>query len=365
MSSAAFSQTSVTLYGVIDEGLGFTNNSGGSQAWQFQSGWVAGSRWGLKGAEDLGAGLKAIFTIENGFDVNTGGLGQGGRMFGRQAFVGMQSESYGSLTFGRQYDSVVDYLAPLTSNGGTTGFIFSHPLDNDNTDNSFRLNNAVKFSSANYGGVKFGGAYAFSNQSGGFANNRVYSAGVSYSGAALSAAAVYLQANNPGANATGALATNDTNFTASREQIWGAGINYTIQSATLGFVYTHTNLNSPTASVYTGPFGVNPSSLKFDNFEVNGKYQFTPSFILAAMYTYTKGTFAGPTGKSKPKWHQAGLMVDYLLSKRTDVYAQAAYQHVADGTTGTPLDNALIPGAAGISSTTNQVVARVGIKHTF
>jgi predicted porin len=271
----------------------------------------------------------------------------------------------GTVTFGRQYDSVVDYLAPLTSNGGTTGFIFSHPLDNDNTDNTFRVNNAVKFASNKYGGVQFGGTYGFSNQSGGFANNREYSLGATYTGAALSAAAVYLQANNPGGNATGALATDDTNFVARREQIWGAGVNYTWASATFGFVYTHTTLDAPTASVYIGAFAISPNSLKFDNFEVNGRYQITPSLVASAMYTFTKGSFDASTGTSEPKWHQAGLMIDYFLSRRTDVYAQAAYQHVTGSSTGTALDQALIPGAAGVSSTTSQVVARIGIKHTF
>ncbi|WP_250495098.1 porin [Caballeronia sp. GAWG1-1] len=365
VTTAAFAQNSVTLYGIIDEGFAFTNNAAGHQAWQFQSGWVAGSRWGLKGAEDLGNGVKAIFTLENGFDNNNGRLGQGGREFGRQAYVGLQSTPYGTVTLGRQYDSVVDYLAPLTSNGSTTGFIFAHPLDNDNTDNTFRVNNAVKFSSINYGGVKFGGMYAFSNQAGGFSNNREYSVGVTYTGAALSLGAAYLQANNPGGNANGALAGDDTNFVASRQQIWGGGINYTWEAASVGFVYTHTTVDSPTASVYVGAFNILPSSLKFDNFEVNGKYQFTPAFFLTAMYTYTKGTFDASSGTSKPKWHQAAVMADYALSKRTDVYFQAAYQHVAGDTTGTALDQAQVPGAAGMSSTTSQVVARVGLKHAF
>jgi predicted porin len=364
-ASTAFAQNSVTLYGLIDEGFGFTNNAAGHQAWQLQSGWVAGSRWGLKGTEQLGGGLNAVFTLENGFDGNTGNLNQGGREFGRQAFVGLQSNSYGAVTLGRQYDSVVDYLAPLTSNGGTAGLVFSHPLDNDNTDDTFRANNAVKFASINYGGVRFGGMYSFSNQAGGFSDNREYSAGVSYSGAALSFAAAYLQANNPGSSATGALATNDTNFVAARQQIWGAGVNYTLDSATLGFVYTHTTLDSPTASAYIGAFGINPNSLKFDNFEVNGKYQFTPDVVVAAEYTFTRASFNTSTATSTPKWHQVGIMADYTLSKRTDVYAQIAYQHVLNGTTGTPLDQALIPGSAGVSSTTSQVIARVGIKHAF
>ncbi|MFX1689801.1 porin [Paraburkholderia sp. A2RI-6] len=364
-TTAAFAQGRVTLYGVIDEGFGFTNNAAGNEAWQLQSGWVAGSRWGIKGSEDLGGGVSTIFTLENGFDLNSGRLGQGGREFGRQAFVGVQSGKVGTVTIGRQYDSVVDYLAPLTSNGGTTGFIFAHPLDNDNTDNTFRMNNGVKFASQNYGGFRIGGMYAFSNQAGGFSSNRGYSAGASYSGGGLSAAAAYMQVNHPGANQGGALATDDTNFVADRSQIWGAGINYTWSALTAGFVYTHTTIDAPTASVYTGTFAIAPSALKFDNFEVNARYQITPGILVAAMYTFTEGRFDTPTGDSNPKWHQAGLHVDYSLSKRTTLYAQTVYQHVVDGHTGTVLDQANIPGAAGISSTSSQVVARVGIRHTF
>jgi predicted porin len=84
-----FAQTSITLYGVIDEGINYTSNAGDKSAYQLESGYAQGSRWGLKGSEDLGSGLKAIFDLENGFDASTGAFGQGGRMFGRQAFVGL------------------------------------------------------------------------------------------------------------------------------------------------------------------------------------------------------------------------------------------------------------------------------------
>ena len=133
----AFAQSSITLYGVIDEGINYTSNAGDKSAYQLESGYAQGSRWGLKGSEDLGSGLKAIFDLENGFDVNSGGLQEGGRIFGRQAFVGLTSANYGTLTFGRQYDSVVDYLAPTTANGNWGGYLLSHPYDNDNTDNSY------------------------------------------------------------------------------------------------------------------------------------------------------------------------------------------------------------------------------------
>ncbi len=112
-ATAAHAQSSVTLYGLIDAGLTYTNNQGGSHNFKETSGQVNGSRWGLRGAEDLGGGLKAIFTLENGFSIANGTLGQGGREFGRQAFVGLSSAQFGAVTLGRQYDSVVDYLGPL------------------------------------------------------------------------------------------------------------------------------------------------------------------------------------------------------------------------------------------------------------
>ncbi|WP_321936338.1 porin [Paraburkholderia sp. J8-2] len=363
ISTGVFAQSSVTLYGLIDEGFGFTNNAGGKKAYQTQSGWDAGDRWGLKGSEDLGGGLSAIFTLENGFSLDSGALGQGGRIFGRQAFVGMKSDSLGTVTFGRQYDTIVDYLGPLTANGGYGGWPFAHPYDNDNTDNTFRANNAVKYSSPKFGGAQIEGLYGFSNQAGGFATNRLYSTGVSYSGGGLSLAAAYLQANAGGANASGALATNDTNFVAQRQQTWGVAATYVLGSATAGLNYTHTSLLNPTSSAYIGSLGTT-SSLKFDNVEVFGKYQFTPAFFGLVMYNFTEGNLDTSTGKSKPKWNQVGLLGDYYLSKRTDVYVQGTYQHVTGGE-GTVFANAYITGSAAPSSNNSQLLLRIGMKHAF
>lgn len=364
LSTSAVAQSSVTLYGVIDEAFGWTNNAGGNKAYQLQAGYVAGDRWGLKGVEDLGAGVSAIFTLENGFDHNSGRLGQSGRMFGRQAYVGLTSQNFGTVTFGRQYDSIVDYVAPLTANGGYGGFIFSHPFDNDNLDNSFRVNNAVKYSSINYGGFKFGGMYAFSNQAGGFANNRLYSVGASYAGAGLAVAVGYLQANSGGVNAGGAIATDDTNFVAQRQQIWGAAVTYTFGQVMAGINYEHTALKNPVGSVYFGALPLGSTFLKFDNFEVFGKYQVTPALQLMAMYNFTEGSLDVATGTTRPKWHQAGLQADYFISKRTDVYAQGVYQHVQQAG-GTVFNEAYIAGAAAPSSGASQLILRVGIKHAF
>ncbi|WP_153140937.1 porin [Paraburkholderia agricolaris] len=368
-SPPACAQTSVTLYGVLDEGINYTNNVGRGHVYELASGDAQGSRWGLKGDEDLGGGLKAIFQLENGFDVSSGRLNQGGRMFGRQAFVGLSSAPYGTLTFGRQYDSVVDYLAQTTANGNWAGALFSHPYDNDNTDNSFRLDNSVKYTSPSISGFQFGGVYSFSNDTN-FANNRAYSFGGQYAYGGLLVAAAYLQADNPGNGSNGAITANDASFIAARMRVFGGGITYTFGPATAGFVYTNSNYLDPTGNGYLGvtplvPPGILLNSLKYQNFEVNGKYQISPMLFVGAQYVYTMESYDASNGGVKPKIHSFGLMADYNLSKRTDVYIQGEYQQVSGDSTYTILDYAFTPGTQSPSSTSKQVVVRAAIRHKF
>lgn len=371
-----FAQSSVTLYGVVDEGFNYTNNVGGKHDYELQSGYAQGSRWGLKGAEDLGGGTKAIFQLENGFNLNNGRLGQGGLLFGRQAYVGVSNATFGTVTFGRQYDSVVDYLAQTTANGNWAGYLFSHPFDNDNTDNSFRVNNTVKYASPDFAGLQFGGTYSFSNATG-FANNRQFSLGAQYANGGLLVAAAYLNADNPGQSSGGAITSTDADFVAERLRIFGGGINYTFGPATVGFVYTNTNVKNPSANAgylsstetiqpITGPLaGGKLNTLKYQNFELNGKYQITPAFFVGAQYVYTLENYDATTGSVKPKIHSVGLMADYNLSKRTDLYVQGAYQKVAGSQTGSSLDRAYVPGAADLSSNSKQLVVRAAIRHKF
>ncbi|AEA63656.1 MULTISPECIES: porin [Burkholderia] len=371
LAAPAWAQSSVTLYGVIDEGVNYTNNVGvngtNRSVYALASGFAQRSSWGLRGAEDLGGGLKAIFALENGFDLGNGTLSDGGRMFGRQAFVGLTHAQYGALSFGRQYDSVVDYLAPLTAAGSWGGMLMSHPFDNDNADNTVRANNAVKYASPDFGGLSFGGVYSFSNETG-FANNRQYSAGARYAFGGLQVGAAYLQADNPGRTADGAVASNDANFTADRLRIFGGGVNYTFGETTVGFVYTKTDLKNPVATAYlpSGTLsGLGLTATKFDNFEINGKYQLTPAFFVGAQYTYTSGTFDAADGSAKPHYHTVGLMADYSLSKQTDVYLQGAWQRVGGAASGSVFDGAYLVGTDGPSASSSQFSVRAAIRHKF
>ena len=200
----ACAQSSITLYGLISAGVGYATNQGGKNAWQALSGTNQNPRWGLKGKEDLGQGLSAIFQLENGFNVMTGTAAQNGREFGRLAYVGLADRTYGSLTFGRQYDAIHDYIGPviIASNGVNIG-------DNDNGYNDIRVQNSVKYVSPVYYGLKFTALYGFSNATG-FANNSAYSFGLGYERGPLRWSAVYAQYNHPysGSNPDGAIAND-------------------------------------------------------------------------------------------------------------------------------------------------------------
>lgn len=106
VSVSALAQSSVTLYGIVDTGIEFFTHAtptGGTVArMPVVGGGDMPSRWGMHGTEDLGGGLKAVFTLESGFSASNGALQQGGRLFGRQSYVGL-SGPWGQVTFGRQY----------------------------------------------------------------------------------------------------------------------------------------------------------------------------------------------------------------------------------------------------------------------
>jgi general bacterial porin, GBP family len=368
----AHAQSSVTLYGTLDAGLVYTNNQGGHNNWQQGSGTVSDTYFGLRGSEDLGGGLHAIFTLEDGFNINNGQFNESNTLFNRQAFVGLQSDQYGTLTLGRQYDSVVDYLGPLSEAGSGYGNnLAAHPFDNDNLDNSFSIKNAVKYQSANYAGFHFGGLYGFSNDAGGFANNRAYSAGASYTNGPLNVAAAYLQLNNSlgSTNSGGAVsagAGSNANLTAVTQRTYGVGANYSFGPATVGLLWTHTQDDNLIAGDQNGvgftvPTGTN---LHLDNYEVNGKYALTPALSLNAAYTFTNGHATGGTSDGDPKWQTVSLQADYSLSKRTDFYLEGVYQH-ASGTLGDGSANVAMINTLSPSSNGNQVAATVGLRHRF
>ncbi|WP_244816943.1 porin [Caballeronia sp. Lep1P3] len=374
LASSAHAQSSVTLYGIIDAGISYANNSatrtGSDHIFKYDDGVAQGSRWGLRGSEDLGGGLKAIFTLENGFNSGTGALGQGGAEFGRQAYVGLAKNDVGSLTFGRQYSFSTDYLGSAYSIGGQTvaGNYAYHINDVDQLTSS-RINNAVKFSSASFYGVTFGAMYGFSNQAGAFAgtpnttvgtttvagSSRAYSFGLNYKAGPLGVGAAYTDIHYPGAS-TPAFSTSIANIAtggAKDLRTFGVGANYTLGAATVFGLWTNTRFE-PIAG----------ASSKFNAYEIGGKYAVTPAITAGLGYTYMNLSDA-----FKGHWHQIDASADYALSKRTDVYLLAIYQKASGANNGVE-NQAQIGSATSYFGTSgagenNQLAFRIGMRHKF
>lgn len=152
-AGAASAQTNVTVYGVVDAGLTYADNDV-AKTTALGSGLLSGSRLGFRGAEDLGGGLSAVFVLENGFNVDDGSQAQG-RLFGRQAFVGLNG-GFGSVKLGRQYHPIrvaVDNIDPFNlGNIGTASNILNVYGD--------RGDNTINYSTPNMGG--FTGQLAYS-----------------------------------------------------------------------------------------------------------------------------------------------------------------------------------------------------------
>lgn len=376
----AHAQSSVALYGIADEGLAINTNSKGERQYSLVSGEIQASRWGLRGSEDLGADMKAIFVLENGMDLSSGKLGQGGLEFGRQAYLGLKSP-YGTVTLGRQYDSVVDYVGQFEVGDQWGGSYAAHPGDLDNINNSNRTNNAIKYTSQTYAGLTFGGVYSVGGVAGKPGFNQIWSLGAGYSNGPLSAGLGYLDVRNPNtsfygtstlANTTGSapLATLNnitspvfSGFSSAHTQsVFAAGVAYSLGSATIGGTYSNTRFSnlgetasSPNPEHYSG-------STSFNNAEVNFKYQVTPALLLGVAYDYTKG--GALDGKDSATYNQVAAGADYFLSKRTDIYFVGVYQKASGvgstGGTAVAAINGLTP-----SADDRQAVLRFGMRYKF
>lgn len=146
--SAASAQSSVTLYGVADAAI--ERVKGGTSLTRVTSGQQQGSRWGLRGTEDLGGGLSAQFLMESGINLDAGTAGQGGRAFGRQIFVGLNG-SVGGLRLGRQYSPMDD----VASIAGTKVYDIMSVVPIIGNGDYNRVDNAITYLTPNWGGLTF------------------------------------------------------------------------------------------------------------------------------------------------------------------------------------------------------------------
>ncbi|MCA3216106.1 MAG: porin [Burkholderiales bacterium] len=209
-AGAASAQSSVTLYGLLDIGMiridpkntsapGAANCGGPIQmpascsaTTGIATGIQSGPRFGLRGSEDLGGGLRAVYQLENGFSVDDGTLGQGGRIFGRWAWAGLAG-SWGEVRLGRQWAFGFEMMGSIDP--WATGFNDAGIQSVMSTANAVRPDNMIAYRSANLSGVRFNLGYSWQTSGAEVAesskNNRFITAGASYSAGPLMVVGTY------------------------------------------------------------------------------------------------------------------------------------------------------------------------------
>ena len=230
-AGVAQAETSVTLYGIIDTGIGYNKISGAKDGnaakiengsrFGMINGVQNGSRWGLRGSEDLGDGLRAVFTLESGFDSGNGKSGQSSRLFGRQATIGLASDSWGQLDFGRQTNIASKYFGSIDPFGA--GFGQANIGTAFSAANKQRYDNMVMYQTPSFSGFQFGIGYSFNaddtkDAQTGFRtadNTRAITTGLRYVNGPLNVAFSYDQLNRSNALKSGPGADDTTRASTS------------------------------------------------------------------------------------------------------------------------------------------------------
>jgi outer membrane protein OmpU len=340
VNTIANAQSSVTLYGIINPGITYVNNIGGHSAYQMVSGVTQPSRFGLLGNEDLGGGLKATFLLENGFNANNGTAGQGGRLFGRQAYLGMNSNRWGALTAGYQYDFMRDAFV-FYENGSITLNGYAGKMGDADRVIGERLANSVKYVSPSLAGFTFGAMYSFGGVPGSFQENSGESFYASYTNGGTTVNAAFTQVRNAtqtfgiGVNIFGAPANAQT---FDRINVVGLGVDSkfgTYEAHVLGSLTSYRKGNE-VAVLRMLDTGIS----KF----------VTPSIYIAGGYNYYLINGA--------HFNQISFGADYLFSKRTDAAIVYGYLLGSSGTN--PEFYSVAP-----SSTRMQQLVNISIRHKF
>ncbi|MGC8702028.1 MAG: porin [Thiomonas sp.] len=360
-SGAAMAADSVQLYGIVDLGvehLSYDNTTVN----RLGSGIQNGSRIGLKGTEDLGGGLSAMFQLETGFCANGNnasaynGAGQGAQnqaggsyctsgstFMGRTSIVGLTG-GFGSVVMGRMYSPYFNIASSADPFGaGLTGSI-------TNIDQSagtyVRLSQTAAYMTPTIAGFQGTLAYAFGGQPGNNSNGRGYAAALTYGNGPISAGASYLNHNLT--TATGLNGTYVTN------KLWNIYGGYDFGLAKVTAYYSDAKYGA------SGVYMANTQSTalaEWKTWMLGATVPVGPGAVLASYGQTKNNNVSSSTAK------QFAIGYTYALSKRTNLYT--SYSHITnDSNVDYYVGDATIAGTGALGGNSSSGFA-LGIKHSF
>lgn len=342
--STAYAQSSVTLYGIADVSARYQTNADaqGHSRVSLENGAITNSRWGLRGREDLGSGLAAIFTLEAGINLDSGTQSNSSKLFNRQAYVGMSDAKLGTLTLGLQNTPIFDLAA-----GSFDPLTFGNYINNSWADTIFGLggrrgkDNTVKYVSS-FGPVTTWLYYGFGEAPGGMKAGNIASGAVSYASGPLGLAVAVSDAHD---------ASNNRQFVVN------ANATYAIGNAKLFAGYFGgKDATGFSDTVLIGNTAANPAHPRKDDVGfVGARYTMTPALTLigAVYYGWASNVqgVEGSDGKGKRATYVA--LAEYSLSKRTTLYGTIDFNHATGRR------------RAELANNATQLGAALGMRHRF
>ncbi|MFM0207648.1 porin [Paraburkholderia sediminicola] len=350
----------VALYGSVDMGINY-QTVGGKSLVQTQSGGEWTSKFGIFGREDLGGGLRAEFNLENGFLANSGAMQDNTSFFNREAWVGLNSSTYGRVRFGKQIGTglplFVDVFGTVGTNSAYTwlgtavvqtpkGFGYNSDLGAGATQLAARVNNAITYLSPSFAGFSTELMYAPSNVAGQSPTAAAQGALLQWYDGTTYVTGTYNQVWS---------ATGTGGTTTVRNDLYGLGVVVDTGKIVLSGAfnqYAPKLANDGIARVYTlgtiWPVGRN-------------------AFRASVVYRDTSGVHDSANNLAKDSAFGVMLGYDYTLSKRTGLYARAGFIRNY-GISTVLLNNNPLPTQSGSTAPelgTTPVTVSLGMYHNF
>lgn len=343
-AGVAQAETSVTLYGILDGGIGYQQIKGDgfkTRKTGMINGVQSGNRWGLRGTEDMGNGLQAVFQVESGFDLSTGHQQQGGRLFGRHATLGLRSDAWGQLDIGRQTNIGSKYFGAIDP--FAQGFGQANIGTTFGSVNTVRWDNMVMYQTPNFSGFQFGVGYSFNtdgaqrssldvdgvydlNESD--RNRRGITAGIRYGNGPLAVALSYEQERIGSASANG-LTTPGDDVNVRAWQL-GAAYDFEVVKVHAAFGQTRNGMFGAGIGSLDGEASVAVGGaldgLKYNHYMVGLSAPVGAGSIMASwqMADPRSNPDAAPNAELD-KMNIYSLGYTYNLSKRTNMYVFGSY----------------------------------------
>jgi len=346
MSSAAFAQSNVTIYGIVDAGIVSERGGAAGNVSKVTSGAASASRLGFKGTEDLGGGLSAVFKLESGVRIDDGSLDNtNSQLFNRESWVGLKSAEAGTLMLGRQYIPMYEVLRDVADPfamgyAGTAKNLF--PVAGVMTRNS----NAVVYRTPNLVGFTGTVSYSLGEVAGDASATRQIGSSIVYGNGPLNAAVAFNMRNND----TATVKTAGVGHNAL------LAVNYDLQFAKAFFAYGQDKgLNSAPLANTTNPFGytVAPiASANSNDLLIGTTVPAGPQGTVMASYIRKNDKEAA--NRDADQW---AIGYSYALSKRTSTYVAYAKIKNKNGAAYTVGNNTEVG--------TGDKAFNVGVKHSF